>query len=74
MAKFYVTYGNGTKQAQKFSVVERESYEEARDYVFRAIGPAFAFIYHEDEWNLGSQTQAEKWGLSEIPLQAHEKY
>lgn len=78
MAKFFVTYGSGTKQGHCYSVVERGSYDEARDYVFRAIGFAFAFIYDEERWSASGeeavQTQAERFGLIEIPLQAHEKY
>jgi hypothetical protein len=75
MAKFFVTYGNVTRQARCYSVVERDSRQEARDYVFRVIGGAFAFMYDEDQWKEHTgQTQAERFGLIEIPLQAHEKY
>jgi hypothetical protein len=78
MAKFYITYGNGTKQRHCYSIIERDSYTEARDYLFRAIGNAWAFLYTEDEWCPKNQdepqTQAERFGLTEIPLQAHEKY
>jgi hypothetical protein len=74
MANFYVTYGSGTKQGGNYSLVERDSYDEAREYVFRVIGGAFAFMYDEDQWKKGKQTIAQRYGLSEIPLQAHEKY
>lgn len=71
MNKYYVTYGNNTKQANNFSIVEGTGVHDARETVFERIGPAWAFMYDETAWKEGKQQ--ERFGLSEIPLQAHVK-
>ena len=63
--KFYISYCNGSRQGGCYSVVEADDYEKARKQVFEQIGPAFAFMYSGEEFT----GQAEKYGLTEIPLQ-----
>jgi len=63
---FYVTYGCGTNLNKKYSVVQADDMEEARDIVRSQIGPAYAFIYSEDTF----AGQVKKYGLEEVPLQA----
>ena len=65
MEKYYVTYGNGTHQANNYSVVEAEDYGEARLTVDNVTKGLFAFMYDEEEF----AGQAEQYGLTEIPLQ-----
>ncbi len=68
LKSFFVTYGCGTRQSRKFSKVEAKSYEEAYGKVHDAIGEKFSFLYDERQFS----GQIEKFGLLEIPLQAHE--
>ena len=65
MPKFYVTYGGGSDQANNFSVVEAADYGAAREKICEMCERKFAFCYHEDEF----KGQAERYGLTEIPLQ-----
>jgi len=64
---FYVTYGYGTNLAKKYSVVQADDMEEARELVHAAIGPAYSFIYSEDTF----KGQVEEYCLEEVPLQPH---
>lgn len=65
MNLYFVTYGNGSDQANNFSVVEAEDYREALDQIAEVCGNAFAFCYTEQEFD----GQAERYGLTRIPLQ-----
>lgn len=62
---FFVTYGNGTNLAHCYSLVKANTYDEAREKVFAAIGNKFASMY--DVADLARQTAA--YGLVEVPLQ-----
>ena len=65
MKNFYVTYGCGTNLYNCYSVVQGFDYEDARNTVFTEIGPAFAFMYDEDQF----AGQAEKYDMREVELQ-----
>lgn len=71
MNKYYVTYGNNTKQANNFSVVDGTSMSDARETLFERIGANWAFVYSEVQWK--ENKPQERFGLSEIPLQPHVK-
>lgn len=62
---FYVTYGNNTNLAKNYSVVKSKSESQARLETHQGTGGKWAFLYKEADF----QGQAEKFGLTEIPLQ-----
>jgi len=68
MVKLYVTYGLGSNLCNCYSVVEAESYVEARNAVDRVTGGKFAFDYTEKLF----ERQVDKYGLKEVPLQPQE--
>lgn len=63
---FFVTYGMGGNLANCYSKVWAEDYSAARDQIDDVIKGRFAFCYDEG----GFAGQPEKYGLSEVPLQA----
>jgi hypothetical protein len=63
--KYYITYGADYLQHKNYSVVESDTYSNARQSVIDQIGFHWAFIYSEE----GFAGQVEKYGLTEIPLQ-----
>jgi len=65
MPEFFVTYGNGTNLKNNFSKVEAEDYTKARQLIHGQTGGKYAFCYSEAEF----KGQAEKYGLTEAPLQ-----
>ncbi len=62
---FYVTYGNQYVQANSYSVVKANDYDEARAWVEHICGSHFAFMYDEDRY----EDAIARYGLTEIPLQ-----
>jgi hypothetical protein len=66
MTKLYVTYGSGTHQADNFSVIEGATEDDCREQL-EAINGKYAFSYSSGYF-VG---HAEKYGLTQIPLQAH---
>lgn len=62
---FFVTYGSGTNVSSCYSLVKANTYEEAREKVFAAIGPKFSSMY--DVADL--QRQRNEYNLTEVPLQ-----
>ena len=63
--KLYITYGNGTNLRNNYSVIEGESYSECRQIADEVTGGKFAFDYPE----IAFAGQAEKYNLTEVPLQ-----
>jgi hypothetical protein len=77
MAKFFITYSYGSDLRKNYSVVEADDYDDARRKVWKETGGHFAFMYDETQWHTPagethsqSHTQADAYGLTEIPLQA----
>ena len=76
MPKFYATYPSRiARLARRYSVVEADSFDEAHQKVFNIRGPAWAFLYTEEQFigevnHLGIKypSQPEAYGLTEIPL------
>ena len=68
MVKLYVTYAMGSYLCNCYSVVEAESYQEARNIVDRVTNGKFAFDYTGELF----EHQVEKYGLKEVPLQPQE--
>ena len=64
MTKLYVTYGCGTNLADCFSVIEAPSMQECYDKL-QVIEGKYSFTYDSDHF-VG---HAEKYGLTEVPLQ-----
>ena len=68
MNRYFVTYGNNL--INNFSIVEAETYLEARAIAHPATGGGkFAFMYEDD---IETSDMIDKYGLTEIPLQAME--
>lgn len=67
--KLYVTYGYGTHQRNNYSVVEAEDISECYRIIEAGAGQDYAFAYTEEDF----AGQAERYGLTEIPLQHQEK-
>jgi len=66
--RFFVTYGNNL--INHFSIVEAEDYLGARMAAHAGTdGGKFAFMYSD---NLETAEMIEKYGLTEVPLQAME--
>ena len=65
MAKFYVTYGIASNLARCYSMVEAETYDEARDHIDNVTAGKFAFCYNE----IGFGNQIEKYNLRLVDLQ-----
>lgn len=65
MAKFFITYGNGTNLRNCFSIIEAEFESGAREILKEHIENKYAFIYTADEF----AGQVEQFGLEEVPLQ-----
>lgn len=63
--RLYVTYGYGYDQRNNYSVVEGESYLLCQQTITATCGSAYAFSYTEADF----RGQAERYGLTEIPLQ-----
>lgn len=70
MKLYYVTYGNGSNLGNCFSKVEVPDDAAAWSFVQNQIGPAYAFIYGEADWTMDGKTQAERYSLTEVPLQS----
>lgn len=65
MPKFYVTYQQRyINLHDKYSVVEADSYAEARKQIHAIRGSDFAFCYTEEQF----AGQPEKYGLSEVDI------
>ena len=69
MPKFYVTYGFGYKQRNCYSVIEADDYDAAIQQADSVTQGHYAFLYDEHRF----KGQAERYGLTEIPLQKQEK-
>ena len=69
MENFYITYSNNSNLAHCFSKVPARDYSAARATVNCAIGSSFAFMYDDEDFS----GQVEKYGLTEVPLQAQVK-
>ncbi len=67
--KLYVTYGFGSNLRNCYSVVEANNIPMAYDIIHEVCGPDYAFAYTEDHF----AGQVEKYGLTEVPLQAQTK-
>ena len=65
----YVTYGWGYAQRNNYSVVDAPTYLEAQQLITATCGSAYAFSYSAAAF----AGQAERYGLTEIPLQPHTK-
>ena len=63
--KLYVTYGWYYDQSGCYSVVEAEDYSACYEIIDRVAGSHYAFSYTEADF----AGQAERYGLTEIPLQ-----
>lgn len=70
MVSLYVTYGYGTRLRNKYSKVSGETTVECYDKIDKATGGKYAFVYFENDFN----DQPEKYGLTEVPLQACSAY
>jgi hypothetical protein len=66
MIKLFVTYGNGYKQRNSYSVVEGETLKDCYEQIDKATNGKYAFTYDTESF----AGQIEKYGLTEIPLQA----
>ena len=62
---YYVTYGLGGNLGRNYSVVWATCYTEARDQIDEITAGKFAFCYSAPQF----KGQAEKYGLTEVPLQ-----
>ena len=69
MQKFYVTFGVGSVNRNRFCVVEAKTYEEARRKVVEYMHTHWAFLYIENEWVCNGMSQQEKWLLIEDTLE-----
>lgn len=71
MEKFYFTYGSnhrdiyGHSLGRRYTVIEAESYWEARNKFVALRGLTWSFQYTEQEFS----GQAEEYGLTEIPVE-----
>lgn len=50
--KYYFTFGFGTDKANCYTVIESDSYENARTEMIRRWGLKWAFQYSEKDWML----------------------
>lgn len=74
MEKFYFTFGIGKSLlANRYVVIEAESYEAAREIMIESFGTKWAFQYTEKEWNYyftgkvsAEENIAEKYGLQKL--------
>jgi hypothetical protein len=64
--KLFVTYGWGSNLRHNFSVVEGEDTSACYDQINSTAGRNYAFAYSEADF----EGQAERYGLTEVPLQA----
>jgi hypothetical protein len=64
--KIYVTYGYGSNLRDNYSVVEGQNEMECYNKIGAICNGAYSFSYKEEEF----EGQAEKYGLTEVPLQA----
>ena len=66
----YVTYGCGSNLNNCFSKVEVPRGLSATGYVQSLIGQKYAFIYDEVHWVHNSISQEDRYGLTQVELQA----
>lgn len=64
---WYFTFGVGGENAGRYFKVENVTGSEARDRIVAVFGRAWAFQYDEADWHKHGVSQAEKYGLTEIP-------
>jgi hypothetical protein len=63
--KLFVTYGCGTPLGKNYSVIEGETIKHCYAHLWDCCGKHYAFAYDEKQFG----NQAEKYGLTEVPLQ-----
>ena len=66
MAKFFITYGLGSKLSNCYSVIEAGDYAAGRRAAFNATGGDYAFFY-DDEADFARQVA--RYGFTEVPIQ-----
>jgi hypothetical protein len=64
--KLYVTYGFGSNLANCYSTVEAEDYSACYRIIEEVTQNKYAFAYSEERF----AGQVERYGLTEVPLQA----
>lgn len=57
MERYYFTFGVGIDKPHRncYHVIEADSYEAARDEMFRDFGQDWAFQYSEEEWKVSKE-------------------
>lgn len=65
---WFFTFGFNHPQTGRYIVIRNADVNEARDKMFAAFGREWGFQYDWDDWHKGGVSQAEKYGLTEMPL------
>lgn len=64
---WYFTFGFAHGFANRYFVVRDATFAEARDRMLATFGQQWAFQYDEADWFKHGVSQAEKYGLTELP-------
>jgi hypothetical protein len=71
--RWYITYGQGSNLQNCYSEFYADSHEEAGKIAYAGTGGKHAFMYSRENWEDNGITQAERYGLREVPLQPQKR-